>query len=222
MTPSPNLCGAPKGARTAMPLKLTSFRGIYFEKNVECSNLNIMTKKHSAKIVQAKSDNVILRQVAKSVPIEEIKSAKIKKIMEDMKNSLAKEEEGVAIAAPQIGIPLRIFVVSKKIFQLLDAGKNSGKQIDDLVFINPEITKISKKKEEMEEGCLSVRDYYGKTKRAGKATVRAYDKNGRLFERGGSGLLAQIFQHEIDHLNGILFTDTAKDVQKISRIDKLK
>ena len=74
----------------------------------------------------------------------------------------------------------------------------------------------------MEEGCLSVRDYYGKIKRSTKATVRAYDENGNPFERGGSRLLAQIFQHEIDHLNGTLFTDSAKDVQKITKDKKIE
>ena len=179
-----------------------------------------MLKDNIAKIVQAKSDNPVLRDFAEQVPLEEIKSEKIKKIIEDMKNALAREEEGVAIAAPQIGIPLRIFVVSKKIFQLIDAAKSGKDAFDDMVFINPEIIKLSKEKEVMEEGCLSVRDYYGKIKRAAKATVRAYDENGNIFERGGSRLLAQIFQHEIDHLNGILFTDSAKDVQKIVKEKK--
>ncbi|MBU6431239.1 MAG: peptide deformylase [Patescibacteria group bacterium] len=179
-------------------------------------------KKIAKKIVQAKSGNPVLRDFAEPVPLEEIKSDKIQKIIEDMKNSLATEEEGVAIAAPQIGAPLRIFVVSKKIFQLIDAGKNDKERFGDLVFINPEIIKLSKDKEVMEEGCLSVRDYYGKIKRSTKATVRAYDENGSVFERGGSWLLAQIFQHEIDHLNGILFIDSAKDVQKIVKEKKIE
>lgn len=180
-----------------------------------------MTRNKIAKIVQTKDSNPVLRTLAESVPIEQIKSDKVQKIIEDMKNSLAKEDEGVAIAAPQIGISLRIFVVSKKIFQLIDAGKNGKDKFDDLVFINPEIVKLSKEKEVMEEGCLSVRDYYGKIKRSTKATVRAYDGNGNVFERGGSHLLAQIFQHEIDHLNGVLFTDSAKDVQKIKKQEKI-
>lgn len=180
-----------------------------------------MTQKRIPKIVQARSGDLVLRDFAEVVPLKEIKSDKIQKIIEDMKNSLAKEEEGVAIAAPQIGIPLRIFVVSKKIFQLIDAGKSDKDKFNDLVFINPEIIKLSKDKEIMEEGCLSVRDYYGKIKRSTKAMVRAYDENGNVFERGGSRLLAQIFQHEIDHLNGILFTDSAKDVQKIKKQEKI-
>ncbi len=62
----------------------------------------------------------------------------------------------------------------------------------------------------LEEGCLSVRYLYGKVSRGKKATVVAYDEKGQKFERGGTGLLAQIFQHEVDHLNGILFIDKAK------------
>lgn len=179
-----------------------------------------MEQKKISKIVQAKSNNPVLRDFAEPVVLEEIKSEKIQKIIKDMKNSLAREEEGVALAAPQIGVTLRIFVVSKKIFQLIGVGKSDKDKFDDLVFINPEIIKLSKDKEVLEEGCLSVRNYYGKIKRATKATVRAYDKNGNVFERGGSRLLAQIFQHEIDHLNGILFTDSAKDVQKITKDKK--
>ena len=78
-----------------------------------------MMQKKIAKIVQAKSGDPVLRDFAEPVPLEEIKSEKIQKIIEDMKNSLAREEEGVAIAAPQIGAPLRIFVVSKKYFNCL-------------------------------------------------------------------------------------------------------
>jgi len=83
-----------------------------------------------------------------------------------------------------------------------------------LVFINPKIFKLSREKDWVPEGCLSVRWLYGKTYRSKKATVEAYDKNGKKFKMGGSGLLAQIFQHETDHLNGILFTDHAKDIKE--------
>jgi peptide deformylase len=67
----------------------------------------------------------------------------------------------------------------------------------------------------MEEGCLSVRWVYGKTKRADKAMVEAYNERGHKFVRQGSGLLAQIYQHEIDHLNGILFIDKASHLVEI-------
>ena len=72
-----------------------------------------------------------------------------------------------------------------------------------------------KDKKFMDEGCLSVRPFYGKVRRATKATVEAYNEEGKKFTFGGSGLLANIFQHEIDHLDGILFIDKAKDINEV-------
>ena len=130
-----------------------------------------------------------------------------------MTEALESQGDGVAIAAPQIGESLRIFVVSGK--ELKNADKNYKGSEDYLVFINPEIIKTSKEKQEVEEGCLSIRWKYGKVKRAKKVTLRAYDENGKVLERGASGLLSQIFQHEIDHLDGILFVDHATDIKDI-------
>lgn len=166
-------------------------------------------------------DAVVLRKVAKSVPIKDIGSKKIQDILERMKEALYAEEDGVAIAAPQIGESLRIFIVKSDVLTFIKnkkkavkAGEESKEIIAaDLVFINPEITKSSKKKKDMEEGCLSVRWLYGYVKRSEKVTLKAYDEKGKLTERGASGLLSQIFQHETDHLNGVLFIDTATDVK---------
>ena len=203
----------------------------------------------------------VLRQTAKEVLIEKIKTAKIKKILKEMSSALKSQDDGVAIAAPQIGYALRIFVVSGKIFakdfgkkrparnafSIADArphdslqriGQAGGEKkinseeeillnennivekietkekIKDLIFINSKISKLSREKEWMPEGCLSVRWFYGKTLRSKKATITAYDENGKKFTRGASGLLAQIFQHETEHLNGILFIDHAKDIKE--------
>ncbi len=160
----------------------------------------------------------VLRAVAKEVKLTEINTPKIKKVLRDMSLSLASQDDGVAIAAPQIGYSLRIFLVAGKVF---DREFIRGKGIPenkikkpDMVFINPIITKLSRDKEWLTEGCLSVRPVYGKTYRSKKATVEAYDENGEKFTRGASGLLAQIFQHETDHLNGILFIDHAKDMRE--------
>jgi len=159
-----------------------------------------------------------LRQNAKSIPIKEIKSAKTKTVLKKMKEVLASQDDGVAIAAPQIGESLRIFVVSGLVLKV--ALKDYKGEEDYLVFINPEITKLSKEKMEVEEGCLSVRWKYGKIVRAKKATVKAYDEHGNLFERGASGLLSQVFQHEVDHLNGILFIDSAYDIHDVPPEDQ--
>lgn len=161
------------------------------------------------KIVQR--EDPVLRKTAKAVPTAEITSPKIKKIVREMSAALATQEDGAAIAAPQIGISLQIFVVAGKIFR---ADEDDQTDYEDLVFINPKITKLSKKKEEMEEGCLSVRWLYGKTKRSDKATVEAYGLDGKKFTWSGSGIMAQIFQHEVDHLNGILFIDHATKVKE--------
>lgn len=155
----------------------------------------------------------VLRKKAKTVPVSEITSTKIRKVISDMKEVLATQDDGVAIAAPQIGESLRIFLVSGTVLKLADPDyKGDG---SDLVFINPEITKLSRNKDDVEEGCLSIRWKYGRVKRSEKASIKAYDENGRLFERGASGLLAQVFQHETDHLDGILFIDKAHDIKDI-------
>lgn len=179
------------------------------------------------KIVQ--NGDPVLREVAKEIPIQEIQSPKIQKIIKEMSSALASQDDGVAIAAPQIGYSLRIFVVSGKVFseeftknreERLSGDKKINEitevkeKIKDLVFINPKITKLSQDKKWLPEGCLSVRWLYGKVKRSLKATVEAYNEKGEKFTRGGSGLLAHIFQHETDHLNGILFIDNAKDVKE--------
>ncbi len=154
--------------------------------------------------------NKVLRQTAKDYPISEIGSSHLKKIIENMNRALDAEDDGVAIAAPQIGESWRIFIVSGKILP-----KKLGKPQTNQVFINPVIKKLSKNKVAMEEGCLSVRWIYGKTKRADKAMVEAYNEKGHKFARQGSGLLAQVFQHETDHLNGVLFIDKASHLVRI-------
>lgn len=156
-------------------------------------------------------DEPILRECAQTVPVKDITSSKFQKIIENMKTAMSSQKDGVAIAAPQIGEPFRIFVVSDAVMKEADEDyKSIGK---DLVFINPEIIKLSRDKHDVEEGCLSVRWKYGKVKRAIKATIKGYNELSEKVERGASGLLAQIFQHEIDHLDGILFIDKAYDLE---------
>ena len=179
------------------------------------------------KILQ--KDEKVLRKISKEVLVADIKTPKIKKILNEMSNALDSQDDGVAIAAPQIGYSLRIFLVSGKIFEkefMQDSNKKISnkkpindtirleKKNKDIVFINPKISKLSREKEWLPEGCLSVRPLYGKTYRSKKATVTAYNEQSKKFTRGASGLLAQIFQHETDHLDGILFIDHAKDIRE--------
>ncbi len=129
-----------------------------------------------------------------------------------MHKALATCKDGVALAAPQTGVNLRIFVISPLLWS------DEAKQQGNLVYINPEITKKSSNKVQLDEGCLSVKGVYGRVKRHEKVTVVAYDKSGHKFTRGASGLLAEIFQHEIDHLDGKLFIDTATDLHKVDSV----
>ena len=182
-------------------------------------------------------DNPILRKKTQDLKVSEIASPKIQKIILRMKKALDSQDDGVAIAAPQIGESYSIFVISPKVFGELkeyssdneaanpkNAAENENGEIDaadlaknseHLVFINPKIVKLSKQEKMSQEGCLSIRWLYGRVKRSTKAAVRAYDEKGNKFERGGSGLLAQIFQHETDHLKGVIFTDKATVLQSL-------
>lgn len=181
------------------------------------------SKKTSSEIVQI--GHPALHTVAAEIPLKDIGSAKIKKVIADMKSALHGQDDGIGLAAPQIGVSLRIFIVSGKVLLppeervLATEGKKIATKIpDDLVFINPVLVKESKEKKWLDgEGCLSVRWLYGKVRRSTKVTIRAYDENGNVFERGAGGLMAHIFQHEVDHLNGILFVDKAKDIQELDR-----
>lgn len=151
-----------------------------------------------------------LRKRAEEITEKEFSSRKLTEILEKMSEALQSQDDGVALAAPQIAISKRIFIVSKRILRDKDIPKDLP-----LIYINPVITKISKDKKKMDEGCLSVRPLYGVVKRATRATVSAQDENGNKFEVTGTGLLAQIFQHEIDHLDGILFIDKATDLTEM-------
>lgn len=156
--------------------------------------------------------NKVLRQKAKEVPIKEIKSKKIQNIIKRMTEILSAAKDGIALAAPQIGESLRIFIVKDPPLQ--NANAKEGPLRPPLVFINPALEKISKKTQLVSEGCLSTMKIYGVIKRAEKVKITAYDENGKKFTRGASGLLAQIIQHEMDHLEGVLFVDKAIRLEK--------
>jgi peptide deformylase len=154
----------------------------------------------------------VLRKEALPVAKKDIGSRKIKNLIAKMKKALDREEYGVAIAAPQVGSSLRIFVVAGRVFDK-EGEEPAGEKTPDRAYINPEITRMSRKKKEMSEGCLSVRGQYGSVLRHEKASIRAQDESGKPIVEHASGLLAHIFQHEVDHLNGILFVDKALNME---------
>ncbi len=182
-------------------------------------------KKEVQKCEIVQSGDPVLRATAKTVAQSDFGTKALQEIIDSMGSALLAESDGVAIAAPQIGVSLAIFLVSPKAFMLDMEGRvvapkrlksSESTQNENMVCINPEIIKTSRKKVKVPEGCLSVRWLYGNTMRHEKAMIRAYDVNGKMFTYGGSGLVAQIFQHETDHLNGILFIDHATEIEELT------
>ena len=163
--------------------------------------------------------NPVLRAKAAPVKNTEFGTSALTTVIQDMKNALDAQSDGVAIAAPQIGIGKRIFIVR---YDRMAAPLPEGEMERPAkygVYVNPTFVRKARKKAEVDEGCLSVRGKYGKTVRAERATVKAQDEHGKLFERGGGGILAQAFQHEIDHLDGILFIDHATNIIEVETTD---
>ena len=136
----------------------------------------------------------ILRQASK--PIETV-DGEVRKLAADMLETMY-DAPGIGLAAIQIGVPRRMLV--------LDVSKD-GEDKTPLVFINPEIVSSSDERSVYEEGCLSIPDYYAEVERPAKIKVRHLDAEGREQVTEADGLLATCLQHEIDHLNGILFID---------------
>ena len=164
----------------------------------------------------------ILHDVAKPVPEDLFGTPKLAKIISDMTKTLDKEPDGVALAAPQVDIPYRIFIVRYDRLIPPDEHLQDKPKADVGIYVNPKIIKTSRKRVDMEEGCLSVRGIYGYTLRHNRATVSAQREDGSHFTRGGGGILAQVFQHEIDHLDGTLFIDHAHNLYEFIPENKLK
>ena len=150
--------------------------------------------------------NIHLRQRSKKVGII---SDEIKQLITDMEAATLDWEDsrahevGVALAAVQIDSLLRVVVIRNNFDDKSDRTFQ--------VFINPEITKYEGKQIEDYEGCLSVKDIYGRVKRHEKVRIKALDMNGQPIRLTAEGFLARVFQHEIDHTNGIVFIDNIRD-----------
>ena len=136
----------------------------------------------------------ILRQVSK--PIETM-DREVKKLADDMLETMY-DAPGIGLAAIQIGVARRMLV--------LDVSKD-GDDKTPLVFINPEVVSASDARSVYEEGCLSNPDYYAEVERPATITVKYLDRDGKEQLTEADGLLATCLQHEIDHLNGVLFID---------------
>lgn len=136
----------------------------------------------------------LLRQQSK--PIEQV-DAEITRLADDMLETMY-DAPGIGLAAIQIGVPRRMLVI--------DISREDEDR-KPVVFINPEILAVSDDVSTYEEGCLSIPDYYAEVERPASLTVAYIDRDGRKQTVEADGLLATCLQHEIDHLNGVLFID---------------
>jgi peptide deformylase len=139
--------------------------------------------------------NNVLRVKSEFVELDEIASSEIKTLIQDLKETMV-IENGIGIAAPQIGVHKQIILVT--------AGETAQ------ALINPKIVKRSFRKIITEEGCLSVPGVFGLVKRNRLVKVEAFDENGEEITVSAEGLSSVVIQHEIDHLNGVLFIDKVR------------
>ena len=144
--------------------------------------------------------NPILKRKAKKVHRVD---AYIRQLIEDMIETV-QAAHGAGLAAPQIGVPLRV-IVTKVEDQLK-------------IVVNPEIVSVSGEEVEADEGCLSIPGWYGPVRRKTQVTVRGLSRTGRPIKIKSEGWEARVFQHEVDHVDGVLFTDRMDDPSKLHQV----
>jgi peptide deformylase len=129
----------------------------------------------------------------------------IRKLISDMIETMHSVPERVGLAAPQVGVSLRVIVIGLP-------------ETEDIAIVNPKI--VRRRGERLiNEGCLSVPGYFGQVKRAESVTVKGRDQNGKEIRIKAEGLLAQALEHEIDHINGVLYLDHLESTDKLYKIE---
>ncbi|MDD2807777.1 MAG: peptide deformylase [Patescibacteria group bacterium] len=147
----------------------------------------------------------ILRSQAKTLTTEELRSQEIQQLILDMGQTM-QQADGVGLAAPQVGKSISLAVINT--------------EDGNLVLINPKISYKSWRQELGEEGCLSIPKVFGLVKRSIKIKITALDQTGKKIKFTATGMFARVIQHEIDHLNGVLFIDKAKEISSGQEILK--
>ncbi len=150
----------------------------------------------------------VLRQ--KAAPVDGVDDA-IRQLMDDMLETMY-DAPGIGLAAPQVGISKRVIV--------MDCSDDDDKP-EPIKMANPEIISLSEEKSTMEEGCLSIPDQRGDVTRPSAITVRYLDENNTQQELSCDGLLAVCIQHEVDHLNGVMFIDYLSRLKRDMIIRKM-
>lgn len=164
-----------------------------------------------------------LRVKAEPIPVEELKSKDFKDLIADMLETM-EEEEGIGIAAPQIGVSKQVAIVGvpKENPRYPDLPEDEEPEVDFdiLVVINPTITVLDDTPSGFWEGCLSVPGLRGYVERPSKIKVDYTDIHGEKQVIEASGFAATVFQHELDHLDGVLYVDRVEDKTKLAFMDE--
>lgn len=148
-----------------------------------------------------------LRTIA--TPVKEV-NAEIKTLISNMIETMY-DADGIGLAASQVDRHIQLIV--------MDLSENKDKPV---VFINPKVTPLVEEKQPYEEGCLSVPDVYDKVERPNKVRIEALDAEGNAIDQIAEGLLAVCIQHEMDHLNGVIFVDYLSRLKQTRARDKVK
>ena len=137
---------------------------------------------------------------------------RLEKIVADMFDTLYASGNGIGLAAPQVGIRKRIVVIDLK----------EDEKQNQIVLINPKIMSASEEKSVNQEGCLSIPGYYADVERPNEVNVEWTDLKGKKIKKKCSGLLSICIQHEIDHLDGVLFIDYLSNLKRKRALEKVK
>lgn len=156
-------------------------------------------------IIKNKQEEKFLRTKTADFDFAKFNKKEITELIKEMKKTMF-EANGIGLSANQVGLNFKMFIAQ---IPQIEGDKIIGQKFYSI--FNPEIIKFSKEISEMEEGCLSAPGIYGEVKRPEKIALAGFDKNNRKIKIKAEGLTARVFQHEIDHLNGIIFIDKCKN-----------
>jgi len=149
--------------------------------------------------IKNKKEEKFLKRKVRSFSFSKYEKKDLRKLIQSMR-VIMKKADGIGLSANQVGIDESFFIaeVNGKFYSVF----------------NPKLSRLSKEAEETEEGCLSVPNVFGLTKRPAKVTLEGFDINNKKVKIKAWGLLSRVFQHEVDHLKGVLFTEKAKDTHE--------
>jgi len=169
-----------------------------------------------ARLDIARLGHPVLRRPSRPLSVRELAEAPMQRLIDDMVETMV-ETDGIGLAAPQVFQSVRLMVMGEP-----ETGDSDGDGLPLSVLVNPSLTFRSQGQEFGWEGCLSIPGLRGKVPRASRVTVEALDRRGRPLRVDAEGYAARVLQHEIDHLDGVVFLDRMPDLRPLSFLEEFK